>query len=133
MTLTKRQTTLRATQSDDDITAGLSSAVEVNGTAQKLKDDLRRGAETIQNASCAAQRPWWRTGRFLFPLGLLGELSIQAFITQALLKYIHSWNITRIHLCRARGSSRHSHTSICHDVRLGCQCASAPRLGLLSC
>ncbi|KAL9711640.1 phospholipid:diacylglycerol acyltransferase [Leucoagaricus gongylophorus] len=91
MTLTKRQTTLRATQSDDDITAGLSSAVEVNGTAQKLKDDLRRGAETIQNASCAAQRPWWRTGRFLFPLGLLvGTLLGFTFVEPEDLQDIHT-------------------------------------------
>jgi len=133
MTLIKRQISLRATQSDDDITVGLSSAVEVNGAAQKLEDDLRKGAETIQDASRAAQRPWWRTGRFLFPLGLLGEFFRSKLSQHKHHSSIYSWNIAWIYLCRTRGSSRHSYTSICHDVRPGRQCASAPRLGLLSC
>jgi len=116
MTLIKRQTSLRATQSDDDITVGLSSDVEVNGTAQKLKDELRKGAETIRDASRVAQRPWWRTGRFLFPLGLLGEFFRSKLSQHKYHTSIYSWNIAWIHLCRTRGSSRHSYTSICHDV-----------------
>jgi hypothetical protein len=76
MPLTNRRTTLRASQSDDDVIVGHSSALEVDQTAKRLKDDIKKGAETIREVRKSAQRPWWRSGRFLFPLGMLGELFI---------------------------------------------------------
>ncbi|KXN91081.1 Phospholipid:diacylglycerol acyltransferase [Leucoagaricus sp. SymC.cos] len=91
MTLTKRHSTLRASQSDDDVIVGSSSALEVNQTTQRLKDDIRKGAETIREARKTAQRPWWKTGRFLFPLGMLvGTLLGFTFVEPQDLQDMHT-------------------------------------------
>ncbi|KAJ3570900.1 hypothetical protein NP233_g4095 [Leucocoprinus birnbaumii] len=91
MTLTKRHTPLRASQSDDDVIIGASSAIEVHGTAERLKDDLRKGAETIREARKSAERPWWKMGRFLFPLGIIvGTLVGFTFVEPEDLHDIHT-------------------------------------------
>lgn len=91
MTLTKRQPALRASQSDDSVVIGTSSAIEVNDTAQKLKDDLRKSAESVRDARKSVQRPWWRTGRFLFPLGMIvGTLLGFTFVEPENLQDIHT-------------------------------------------
>ncbi|KAF9453994.1 LACT-domain-containing protein [Macrolepiota fuliginosa MF-IS2] len=89
MALTKRNKALRACQSDDDVVSGTSSAI--NGTLQKVKDEIRKGAETIREAKKTAQRPWWKTGRFLFPLGMLvGTLLGFAFVEPQDLQDMHA-------------------------------------------
>ncbi len=77
MTLTKRQGHLRQSRSDDDVVVGNSAAV--SDPLLNIKDDLSKGVETVGEAGRAAHWPWWRRGRFLFPLGMLGELGHPQF------------------------------------------------------
>ncbi|EKM80728.1 hypothetical protein AGABI1DRAFT_71227 [Agaricus bisporus var. burnettii JB137-S8] len=63
MPLSKRRRTSRC---DGDARASPS-----NGVLHEVKDAIRKETETLQQVKQAVQRPWWRTGRFLFPLGML--------------------------------------------------------------
>lgn len=100
MTLTKRNRPLRPSQSDDDVIVGLSNGVAVSDTLQKVKDEIRKGTDTIREVKKTVQRPWWRTGRFLFPLGMFGEPCLQRLDHYASgLRLEFSRNTPRIHVC----------------------------------
>jgi hypothetical protein len=57
-----------------------------DGVLQEVKEELRKDAETLQEVKQAIQRPWWRTGRFLFPLGMLGRSQLATLTARAHLR-----------------------------------------------
>lgn len=78
MPLSKRRRTSRC---DGDARASPS-----NGVLHEVKDAIRKETETLQQVKQAVQRPWWRTGRFLFPLGMLSQSPFATPATRAHLR-----------------------------------------------